>query len=964
MTGSEQSADTPSEATHIVGIGASAGGLIALEQFFKQVPLKTGLCFVVIQHLPADHKSMMVELLARHTELPIFIIEENMTAEPNCVYLIPPGKNIKIFHNKFLLSNPDDPYRQLNLPIDIFFESLADDQEKKSIAVILSGTGSDGTRGIRHIKEKFGIAIAQQLETAQFQGMPQSAIETGIVDFILPPERMVQQILSYIRHPFIQKETSQPLIIADETGLTRIFSLLREHHLVDFTFYKQATVLRRIERRMTINQIHELQDYIRFLESYPKEITTLYNELLIGVTSFFRDIEAFNFLRENVLPDLFKENKDREIRFWVEGCSSGEEAYSLAILAHECMETMGLKVKVKVFASDVDKRAILSASTGQYPESITADLTPKQLTKYFYRRESYYQISRQIREMVVFAQHNILKDPPFTKIDLVSCRNLLIYLQPVLQKRALEKFNFALNPGGTLFLGSSESIGEMNVYFDSLNHKWKIFRSKGRRTPVIGSQDRYIPYQYEHTPVRQRYKDSNPLSNEKIQNSLLEVLAQRYVELTILVNEENEILHVLGNTEKFLRFPAGKPINNIFKVLVKEMVVPITAGLHKVFKDKEPVKYSNIHIQGDNSVTTAKMEIHPMFKNPGNQIFAVIFIENVKKHTSDSKKTPIKEIDIHVEKRIERLENELQFTRESLQTTIEELETSNEELGATNEELMASNEELQSTNEELQSVNEELYTVNAEYQGKNIELIEIKNDFENLFNSLQLPVMFLDENLEIRQLTPQLSKIFRVSEKDIGRPVNHLIHHFINVDLVAVFEQVVKKERPVEQEICNNRNEYYLMRAFPYQISSDFSSGVVVIFIDISQRKKNENKLHHLAAVVMDSNDAIVEQDFDGNIMAWNKGAEKIYGYTEKEALTMNIGKLIPEELSGSAQVYIRSVQEGKEPDIQKTKRITKGGDRIDIALKATRLEDEFGNPVAVVTTERDVTGLPEECIF
>lgn len=947
--------------THIVAIGASAGGLVALEEFFKTVPEDTGLAFVVIQHLPPDHKSMMVELLSKHTELPVFYIEEGMEVEANCIYLIPPGSNISIFHGKFLLS-PGKHAKRLNLPIDMFFRSLAEDQEEKAIAVILSGTGSDGSRGIRHIKENFGIVIAQDDSTAQFDGMPRSAIETGLTDFILPPEKMIYQILSYIQHPFARKTDSPPKIIADETGLTRIFSLLREKHMVDFTFYKQATVLRRIERRMTINQMHELQDYIKFLESYPKEISTLYNELLIGVTSFFRDQEAFDFLREQVLPGLLAEREAEELRFWVEGCSTGEEAYSLAIQCLECMETLGKSLSVKIFATDVDKNAVLYASDGVYPESISADLTPKQLAQYFNHRENHFQIARRVREMVVFAQHNLIKDPPFTKIDLVSCRNLLIYLQPVLQKRALEKFSFALNPQGVLFLGTSESIGEMTYYFEPLNHKWKIYRSKGKRIHLPGAPDRYYPNKHHPlgpAPARQRFTRS--LAHERNQERLLQAVSDRYVSLTILVNEDNEVLHVLGETDKFLRFPSGKPVNNIYKLLVKEMVVPVTAGLQKVFKDKVPVKYSNIHIKSEGSVLTAKMEIHPLPEKADEPILAAIFVEDIE----EKPKLPdddVAEIDLHVERRIENLENELQFTRESLQTTIEELETSNEELGATNEELMASNEELQSTNEELQSVNQELYTVNAEYQGKNLELAETKNDLENLFNNLQTPVLFLDEHLSIRQFTPQASRLFKIVEKDIGRPIDHIAHEFVGVNLAEIFQEVIESDRHVEREIRTQSGEWYLMKVDPYWISRDFSSGVVVILIDVSRKRANEFKLRRLATVVLDANDAITVQDFDGSITAWNRAAENMYGFSEPEALSMNVRDLMPTDAApGNGLDYLKKIQAGKEVKSFRTRRVTKQGELIDVYLTVTKLTDESGKPVAVATTERNVTGMPSD---
>ncbi|MCB1766625.1 MAG: chemotaxis protein CheR, partial [Candidatus Competibacteraceae bacterium] len=477
---------------YYVGVGASAGGLEALESFFSQMPAESGMAFIVIQHLSPDYKSMMVELLSKRTAMPVRRAEEGMLVEVNSVYLIPPKKNLSIFHGKLLLSESDHS-RGLNLPIDVFLRSLADDQAEKAIGVILSGTGSDGVRGIRAIKEAGGMVMVQSEESAKFDGMPRAAISTGLTDFILPPDEMPAKLTSFVRHPYAAKVDRPQTLLSDEDRLTRIFALLRERTRVDFTFYKPSTVIRRIERRMTVNQIHDLRDYVKFMESYSGEVTTLYRELLIGVTSFFRDHEVFEELEENHLPALFERVAGREVRFWIAGCSTGEEAYSLAMSSREVMERIGRQVDIKIFATDIDRDAILRASNGLYPESIAADLSSKLLTKYFHRREEHYQIDRSIREMVVFAQHNLIKDPPFTNIELVSCRNLLIYLQPVLQRKALELMSFSLNPQGILLLGSSETTGEVSDLYETLHQKYKIYASRGKRRPAGGPEFLSVP---------------------------------------------------------------------------------------------------------------------------------------------------------------------------------------------------------------------------------------------------------------------------------------------------------------------------------------------------------------------------------------------------------------------------------------------------------------------------------------
>ncbi len=473
--------DGPAEAampTHYVAVGASAGGLEAIESFFSHMPPDSGLGFIVIQHLSPDYKSLMVELLSKRTPMPVRRAEDGLPVLPNNVYLIPPKKNLTIFHGKLLLSEQDHS-KGINLPIDVFLRSLAEDQSEKAVAVILSGTGSDGTRGLRVIKEYGGMVMVQDEESAKFNGMPRAAISTGLADFVLPPDQMPGQLLSFSKHPYITKVERSETLLSDEQGLTRIFSILREKCKVDFTFYKPSTVTRRIERRMTINQTDDIRDYVAYLSNNPGEAVALYRELLIGVTSFFRDPDAFDCLVQHGLPEIFKSASSREIRFWVACCSTGEEAYTMAILARECMEMLGTSHDVKIFATDIDRDAIHYAASGSFPESVAADISPRLLAKYFYKKDDNFQIARNIREMVVFAQHNLIKDPPFTNISLISCRNMMIYLQPILQRKVLEFFNFSLNPGGILMLGTSETTGDMADYFEPVAPKWKIYRSKG-----------------------------------------------------------------------------------------------------------------------------------------------------------------------------------------------------------------------------------------------------------------------------------------------------------------------------------------------------------------------------------------------------------------------------------------------------------------------------------------------------
>jgi two-component system CheB/CheR fusion protein len=852
----QQEVESPSPICY-VGIGASAGGLEALESFFSQMAPDSGMAFVVIQHLSPDYKSLMVELLSKRTAMPVRRAEEGMRVEANSVYLIPPKKILSIFHGKLLLSESDH-IRGLNLPIDVFLRSLADDQAEKAIGIILSGTGSDGVRGIRAIKEAGGIVMVQSEESARFDGMPRAAISTGLADFVLPPDEMPQRLLSFARQPYPPKPEQPRPLLSDEDGLTRIFALLRERTRVDFTHYKPTTVVRRIERRMTMNQIHDLRDYVKFMESYAGEVIALYRELLIGVTNFFRDREVFEELETNQLPRLFERVESREVRFWVAGCSTGEEAYTLAMLSREILEHLDKRIDVKIFATDLDRDAILRASGGVYPESIVADLPPGYLTKYFHRREDHhYQVDRSLREMVVFAQHNLIKDPPFTKIELVSCRNLLIYLQPILQRKALELMNFSLNPGGFLLLGSSETTGELADLFETVHQKYKLYRSRGKRHPTGNSLEFSTLPDLRSRQPRPRLPGSpftpRGYQEDRLFDRLLQALASDYVPLAVVVNEQMEALHFLGDPDGYFRLQSGKILNDITKIAVPDLAIPLATGLQRAFKTGEELNYAGIRVKWRDETRTVHIRIRPLPGKKGQEPLALVFVSQVAARPAESAAvagTQVYDPNQEAEQRIQDLEQELQFSRENLQATIEELETSNEELQATNEELLASNEELQSTNEELQSVNEELqsvneelHTVNAEHQSKIIELIELNNDLDNLITCTRIATLFLDENKVIRRFTPEIKRVFKILDSDVGRPVSHLLHTLVDVDPYDLIEAVAGGAPELEREVRAQDGAWFLMRILPYHVGVESVSGVVVTFTDIGLFKSAREAL-------------------------------------------------------------------------------------------------------------------------
>ncbi len=877
----------------VVGIGASAGGLEAIEAFFKAMPVDSGMAFVVIQHLSPDYKSLMVELLSRKTDIPVHRAEEGMVVEPNHIYLIPPKKNLTIFHGKLLLEE-QKPRESINLPVDIFFRSLAEDQGEGAVGVILSGTGSDGTRGVRAVKEWGGLVMVQDEASAKFDGMPRAAASTGVADFILSPGEMPSQLLACLRHPYTTRQDRDPQLLSDETGLTRLFSLLRARTKVDFTYYKPSTITRRIERRIAVTQATDLDSYARYVEQTPSEISALYRELLIGVTSFFRDPQVMKILQEQVLPDLLMRWSDRELRFWVAGCSTGEEAYTMAIIAREVMERLGVARDIKIFATDIDRDAVAKAGTGLYPESIAADLNPALLAKYFYCRGDTYQVARSLREMIVFAQHNLVKDPPFTRIDLVSCRNLLIYLQNNLQQRALEMFNFSLRPEGVLLLGTSETVGDMENCFEPVDRKARIYRAAGQNhsKKMLDGVEPATGADGSRPLTKSGYVDSlfpRSASREhgRLVTRLLDTLASSYVPLTVVVNEHLEILHTVGDPSGVFTFPSGRANFDISRMVSRELAIPIATGIQKVMRTGEELVYTNVRVREKDAARSMRLRLKPLSGRKRDETLAVVFFEDIhESRVPDEETLPEYDLDEETNQRMQDLEQELQFTRENLQATIEELETSNEELQATNEELLASNEELQSTNEELQSTNEELYTVNSEFQDKIIELTEARNDVDNLLSSSRIGTLILDEDLCIRRYSPQAAEVFHLVNSDIGRPLKHLSHRFVDCDPLTLAREAQHTEESHEQNAEGEDGRRYLVRVVPYYIGPRAFSGIVITIIDITTLHDVSERLKDACKAEMD----IIRHMPSGLL---------VYEVGERGGLILKSGNIAAEKITG-----------------------------------------------------------------
>ena len=821
----------------IVGIGASAGGLEALEQFFSNLRQDTGVAFVVVQHLSPTHKSHMVELLSRHTKMPVQHAINETKVEPNTVYLIPPKKFILIQSGTLKLS--EQTRNSLpNYPIDLFFESLAKDRQDRAIGIILSGTGSDGTRGLRQIKEAGGVALVQDPDTAQFDGMPRSAISTMQVDQITSPDKLPSVVISYADNPLFK---ASPLVqyapIGSTDALTRILKVIEHYSGVDFTMYKPNTVRRRIEHRMGLKQIYNIDQYTRYLEKTEDEVKRLYREMLIGVTRFFRDKTVFEQIENVVVPDLFEtaiEKGQSTIRCWVAGCSSGEEAYSLAMLFHEEQRRRNQHIEIKIFATDIDPDAIIAASSGLYSGSVVADLNPERLSQYFIRKDDHYQISRELRQMIIFAPHNILKDIPFSKVDLITCRNLLIYFASTTQQKVLHNFTYALKPGGYLVLGSSEHISGQENYFGIVDNKNKIFKNKNTHPSLLAAEMLVRDKSTWSTSVGGEIIPNRP-SSSTLTDHLRESLAT-YMPPSVVVNSNFNVLYFFGDTNDFLRLPVGMANLNLLKIVPQSIRTILGTALHKAFKIGEKVLYSSLKMPSNDSTSSQHFDllVDPLKVNDSIETALVIFQISSNAYTKSESPTNYN-IEEETQSRIQDLERRLEYTEESLQAAIEELETSNEELQATNEELIASNEELQSTNEELQSTNEELTTVNAELQKKVGELTEINTDMDYLLDSTELSTIFLDEKLCVRKFSAPATAFFYLQTADIGRPIYHFTHSFVDVDFRAISETVLQTGVPQELEIKEKSDRTFILRATPYKTISTTPRGVVLLFLEITR---------------------------------------------------------------------------------------------------------------------------------
>lgn len=826
----------------VVGIGASAGGLEPIETFFDRISTDSGVAFVVVQHMDPHHKSIMAELLGRHTEMPVRMAENRMQVAPNTVYVNPPGKYLTLFHGMLHLSDPD-PDQGVRFPIDSFLRSLAEDRGHRSVSILLSGGGTDGTLGLKAVKAAGGMTMVQEEASAKFGGMLRSAVASGSVDHVLPVEEMPKEVIRYIRHPYTATSALPPEVVEPTfvDRLEKIFMILRSQTGHDFSLYKRNTICRRIERRMALHQFRQVGDYLRYLQQNKAEVEALFKELLIGVTSFFRDIEAFTALQTKVIPHLCEGREaERPIRIWDAACSSGEEAYSIAMLLSEEMERLGHFYKVQIFATDIDEEALEFARAGLYPESIAADVPPQRLRRFFDKEGSNYRVKKQIREMVIFAKQDLIKDPPFSKLDLVVCRNLLIYLSGVLQKKVLPLFHYTLNPDGYLMLGPSETIGEQANLFSMLDKKWKIFRRKNAAKVAV--EFPAIPAAKEAAgPLK---KETRSAAESDVVRLAEKVLLDEYAPSSVIVNEKYEIVHFRGRTGPYLEHPTGEASFNILKMVREGLRIELRGAVHMAFTKREKVVRSDIHVEANGKTRTIRLTVQPFQQKAMEGLVMVIFEEVVSSASGGPGK---QKSAAQVDQRTLDLEQELNITKETLQTTIEELETSNEELKSTNEEMQSTNEELQSTNEEmetskeeLQSINEELVTVNSELQNKIDELSQANNDMMNLLSSTDVGTIFLDSALRIKRFTPAVAKVVHLIPSDVGRPISHITSNLVCENFAADIEQVLRTLVFKQTELQTQEGEWYLMKILPYRTMENRIDGVIITFLNITELKRSK----------------------------------------------------------------------------------------------------------------------------
>jgi two-component system CheB/CheR fusion protein len=914
-TETSQRASLSEQTLRIVAMGASAGGLEAFQQFFKNMPPDSGMAFVLVQHLDPGHPSAMTDILSRQTKMPVYEATDGMKVEANSIYLIPPNKFMGITNGVLYLQEPIQPHG-LRLPIDFFFRSLAKEKGQDAIGIVLSGTGTDGTLGLRAIKADLGTVMVQDPESARYDGMPRNAIDTGLADFVLTPEKMPGQLIQFVKHSVKNGAKTRASVEEQQEVLQKIFAILKTQTGHDFSRYKQATIKRRIERRMSVNQIDDISDYASFIRGNPQEVKALIKDILISVTNFFRDPEAFDSLKGKIKDLINNKTPGSDFRVWVAGCATGEEAYSVAMTVVECMEEADKHFLIQIFATDIDTDALNVARAGIYPANIAADITSERLKRFFVRQEGSFRISKELREMVIFAPHNFIKDPPFSKMDLVCCRNLLIYLEVELQKRLLPLLHYALKPGGIMFLGPSESVGEFTDLFTVVDKKYKIYQ----RREVPFSYDRvrfpampepvYHPGEKLEQPVHIP-EARIPLVAEKI-------FLDNYAPTFAIIDDKHRIVYVRGRTGRYLELTSGEPSLSILDMARQGLRTELASAVYRAASEKKPISYKDLMVKHNSSYLTVNLTVAPL-TDPGLPpgLLMVVFqdVGQAPEGAAASKRA------VKGRKHALELEDELKLTKENLQATIEELEATNEELKSANEELQSNNEELQSTNEELdtsreelQSLNEELLTLNSELQAKNDQLSKANDDLKNLLNRTDIAIIFLDDDLKIRRYTSATVEVFNLIDSDVGRPISDITSQLSYEKLVDDAREVLRTLVPREMEVQRKDGHWYKMRTQPYLTAQNVISGLVMSFLDINEQKEASARLtaineelqktikalgkseEQYRRIVETSYEGILVADTENRITLTNNRILDMLGYTAVEVKGKSLFDFVEEK--------------------------------------------------------------------
>jgi two-component system, chemotaxis family, CheB/CheR fusion protein len=951
----------------VVGLGASAGGIQALKEFFEHVPVDSGMAYVVILHLSPDHDSKLAEVLQTVSAIPVLQVLEKTPIVPNHIYVVPPNQHLLI-KDGAIAPTINLHMEDRRAPVDIFFRNLADTHGPRAICVVLSGTGANGSMGLKRIKERGGVAYVQNPREAEFNEMPRNAIATELVDEVLPVAQIPARIIAYrdsLGSVEIMLESDQRPE-QQQQALREIFTLLRNRTGNDFSNYKRATLLRRIERRINIRSLPDLPSYTAFLNEHPDEIHSLLKDLLISVTNFFRDLKTFEILESEVLPPIFKEKKTgEEVRIWVAGCATGEEAYSIAILCAERVLGIANAPKVQIFATDIDEAAITTAREGLYSLNDVADVSPDRLRLFFTMDGDLYRVRREIREMVVFATHNFLKDPPFSRLDLVTCRNVLIYLNSTAQERVAETFHFALRPKGFLFLGTSETVdgaSDLFAVFNRENHIYQARETAVRHFPVPSS----VPnFHFTKNNPLQKTDENEVRQHHPSFGELHQRLLEEYAAPSVVVNEDYEIVHLSEKAGRYLEFSGGEPSQNLLKLIRPEIRLELRTALYQAVQNNTIVEARNIKLNGQ-AQQSLDIQVRPVLATGDGARGFILVLFKPNESVKPDEETVVTTIDEPVAKKLEEelilLKSQLRSSSEQHDFQAEELKASNEELQAMNEELRSAAEELETSKEELQSINEELRTVNQELKIKIEETSLTSNNLQNLINSANLGTIFLDRNFTIRLFTPAVLDIFNLKSGDYGRPVSDITHKLQYNNLLTDAETVLGKLLPIEREVATTDGRFFLMRLLPYRTAEDRINGVVVTFFDITNRKESEKALQqseeYLRLIIESAKAyAIFTLDTKRNIVQWSTGAEAMMGYSAAEIIGQS-----------ADIIFTREDRIKKEPEKEKEKaekvgraenecwHLRKDGSRFWGSGSVSPLRDNSGKLIGFVKIMRDLT--------